>query len=310
MLTRHPVTEDRWPAQADLQTLAEHTSLALKSAGVARVRLSYDTSLFTGPGAAPSWESDYLTTDVVSPITSLWVDEGREQPFQMPRSDDPARVAAAYFANELRIAGIKVAATVTKRKAPPGFAEVASVRSAPLGELVEHTLEWSDNEAAEVLARHVAIARGRPASFGGAAEAVRVVLGELGVDLTGAVIHDGSGLSRANLLRGETLTGVLQEAVAHQRLRSVVAGLPVAGFNGTLSYRFERAPAQALGQVRAKTGTLSGVNGLAGTAITADGMPVVFVIVADRIALPETIAARAALDDFAAALTRCVCRAS
>ena len=44
---------------------------------------------------------------------------------------------------------------------------IARVRSAPLAEIVQHTLELSDNEAAEVLSRQTAVATNRPASFTG-----------------------------------------------------------------------------------------------------------------------------------------------
>ena len=41
--------------------------------------------------------------------------------------------------------------------------DIASVQSAPLAQVVQHVLEVSDNEGAEVLARQVAIAQGSPA---------------------------------------------------------------------------------------------------------------------------------------------------
>ena len=43
---------------------------------------------------------------------------------------------------------------------------MATVRSAPLAQVVQHVLEASDNDGAEVLARQAAVGSGRPASFG------------------------------------------------------------------------------------------------------------------------------------------------
>lgn len=135
--------------------------------------------------------------------------------------------------------------------------------------------------------------------------------GELGVDTTGARILDGSGLARGNRLRPETLLdliGVVADG-DHDELRTVLSGLPVAGFTGSLAARFESGDAEGLGAVRAKTGTLRRVHGLAGTVTTVDGVVLGFVAVADRVRVPDTLAARAKLDEVAAALAACTCAA-
>jgi D-alanyl-D-alanine carboxypeptidase/D-alanyl-D-alanine-endopeptidase (penicillin-binding protein 4) len=138
---------------------------------------------------------------------------------------------------------------------------------------------------------------------------VRKVLGGLGVHLTGARIHDGSGLSRQDRLRPETLLSVLETASAadHPGLRAVVADLPVAGFTGSLAFRFEAGDRAGRGLVRAKTGTLTGVHALAGTVTTQDGVVLAFVAVTDRVRERDTLAARATLDRIAAALAGCTC---
>jgi D-alanyl-D-alanine carboxypeptidase/D-alanyl-D-alanine-endopeptidase (penicillin-binding protein 4) len=189
--------------------------------------------------------------------------------------------------------------------------EYAAVESAPLVQIVQWVLETSDNEAAEVLFRHVALATGRPGSFEGGSAAVREVLGSLGVELAGARILDGSGLSRRNRLSPATLLDVLEVAASeeHPNLRRTVSGLPVAGFTGSLAYRFDVGADAGLGWVRAKTGTLTGVHGLAGIATDDSGVVFAFVAIADRVARPDTLDARAQLDAIAAALAGCRCAA-
>ena len=59
--------------------------------------------------------------------------------------------------------------------------------------------------------------------------------------------------------------------------------------------------------MRAKTGTLSGVTGLAGTVTDRTGTPMVFAFLADEVALVDTLDARAALDDLTSALAGCRC---
>src|SRR5690606_19174915 len=112
-------------------------------------------------------------------------------------------------------------------------AVLAAVDSPPVWQVVEQVVAVSDNEAAEVLARHVGIAEGTGSGFKGGAAGVLAALDRLGVPLAGAELHDGSGLSRDNLLSGETLLGVLAKAAEQPHLRALVDGLPVAGFNGT-----------------------------------------------------------------------------
>jgi D-alanyl-D-alanine carboxypeptidase/D-alanyl-D-alanine-endopeptidase (penicillin-binding protein 4) len=304
-----------YPARADLDTLASATVKALKGLGRTRVRLSYDASLFTGPSVNPRWEPSYVPDNVVSPISALWVDEGRDRRGYGYRSPDPALAAGQAFAQALRKRGVTVSGRPTAAVAPTesaGGEDIASVQGAPLAQVVQHVLEVSDNEGAEVLGRQVALAEQRPASFAGGAQAVRSVLTHLGVDLTGDRIYDGSGLSRQDLITPGTLLSVISAASSpdHPGLRSVVADLPVAGFTGSLAYRFEDANRNGLGLVRAKTGTLTGVHGLTGTVTSKDGAVMSFVAIADRVKMPNTLAVRSLLDQMSAALAGCTCAAA
>lgn len=305
-----PAGGSAYPRRADVATLARATAKALEADGTHKVRLGYDATLFTGPRVDPHWPADYVPDGVVAPITSLWVDEGRPAS-GLGRVADPPAVAATTFAAALDRAGVKVLGSPRPERADPQAAPVASVRSAPLSEIVEEILTVSDNEGAEVLAHHVGIATGHSGSFAGGAAGVTAVLHSLGIPLHGAVVHDGSGLSRQDRLDPDTLAAVLALAASrdHPELRPVVTGLPVAGFTGSLETRFADAAPQGRGRVRAKTGTLTGVSALAGVATDLDGNPMVFVLMADRVAVPDTLGARDALDRLAAALGACHCGA-
>ncbi|WP_051551487.1 D-alanyl-D-alanine carboxypeptidase/D-alanyl-D-alanine endopeptidase [Nocardioides sp. URHA0020] len=304
---------DAYPRPADVVTLARATATELLAGGTSRVRLGYDATLFTGPDVSPHWPESYIPDAVVAPIQSLWVDEGR--PVDGDRDErvaDPALAAANAFADALTRAGVRVVGAPTPRPADPAATEVARVTSPPLSQLVEHTLLVSDNEAAEVLARQVAVTTGVPATFAGGAGAVLKVVTGLGVPTSGATTYDGSGLSRDNRLDPTLLTALLHVVGSeeHPDLRPVLTGLPVAGFNGSLSERFtETVDRAGRGSVRAKTGTLTGVSGLAGTVTDRTGTPMVFAVMADHIALADTLDARAALDAVASALAACRCAA-
>lgn len=174
---------------------------------------------------------------------------------------------------------------------------------------MQRVLESSDNEAAEVLLRHIGLADQGDGSFAGGQVAVERVLTANGIKLAGTVLHDGSGLSRANRIAPSLLLGVLRLAASreHPELRAVLWSLPVAGFTGSLTDRMDRAPSAGLGRVRAKTGTLTGVTSLAGIAVDLDGNLMAFALLADRVRKPREGFARVAMDNAAAGLGACHC---
>jgi D-alanyl-D-alanine carboxypeptidase/D-alanyl-D-alanine-endopeptidase (penicillin-binding protein 4) len=185
------------------------------------------------------------------------------------------------------------------------------VVSPPLSAIVEQMLQESNNVIAENLARQVALAAGQPASFSGAAQAVIGTLRRLGVT-TGIHLVDGSGLSSDDAIAPETLVKVIELAMARPRLRPLLAGLPVAGFSGTLSAGesvFSGIGGAALGSVRAKTGNLGTVTSLAGLVDDKNGQTLVFAFMADRIPSAGMLrAAASAINTAATALAGCGCR--
>jgi serine-type D-Ala-D-Ala carboxypeptidase/endopeptidase (penicillin-binding protein 4) len=290
---------------ASLQALARLTSRRLHSRGIGRVHLTYDASLFTGPTVSPSWPKGYLPY-VVSPITALWADEGRN-PDGPGFVADPPATAAATFASYLGKDGVRVLGTPQAGTAPSAAPELARVTSPPLGDIVEQVLQNSDNEGAEVLGHQVGLAVTGQASYAGGVRGVRTTLTRLGIDLQGARFYDGSGLSRLDRIDPRTLVEVLRldARVDHPELRSVISGLPVAAFVGSLSQRFRGT--EGRGWVRAKTGTLTGTSALAGLATTREGHTLVFALVSNNVPVLDTLDARVALDDLATRLATCRC---
>lgn len=280
-----------------LAGLAAATAQGLTDAGVSSVTLSYDASLFSGPAADPDWSPGYIPS-VVSPTTALAADI-------MDRPSDPPLDAAEEFAGLLADHGIAVDGDPAEAVAPADAPELASVASAPLATIVEDILTSSDNDGAEVLARHVALASGAAGTSEAAGPAIVAALADLGLDASGATLLDGSGLARGSAVPATLITQTLALAAGpdHPELRAVVTGLPVAAFTGTLADRFDDSAAAGL--VRAKTGTLTGVSALAGVVVAADGVAYAFAVLADDVG--NTTEARAALDDVAAALAGCGC---
>ncbi len=313
-----------YPQPATLASLAAATARWLRAHGEHRVRLAYDTSLFTGPLIAPGWSPSYISTGNVTPITSLEVDQGRLTPAGTPQDADdpdnfrprsytPAADAATAFAGFLRRAGIHVTGRPRAGPAPRSAAPVAAVRSPALSAIVGWMLRESNNVIAEDLARQVALRMGRPASFSGAAAAVMAELGKLGAG-RGVHLVDGSGLSPQDRVTPQALATVVRLAArtGPAALRAVIAGLPVAGFSGTLAPGqsvFGNFGSAALGVVRAKTGNLTKVATLAGITDDAGGHLLAFAFMADHIqrASELTVAART-IDAMATRLAGCGCR--
>ncbi len=310
LLASEPLTvaeaESTYPARADVASLALEAAATLGGKG--RVKVRFDDSLFAGPTDNPAWRRDYVPDDIVSPITALMVDSG-VAPDGDSRSDDPSLAAARAFASALAAAGLKVIDEPARVVVRPGAEELASVESAPLSEIAERILDVSDNEGAEVIGHQVGLATSGTGSFEAGAAGVLATLGGLGIDVSGDVVYDGSGLSRRNRVATTTPLALLQHAAGPggEAMRSLITGMPVAGFTGSLTYRFDEGPAVARGLVRAKTGTLTGVHALAGIAVGRDGQTMAFVFAADRVADVDKYDAQDALDNAAAALAACRC---
>ncbi|WP_408897852.1 D-alanyl-D-alanine carboxypeptidase/D-alanyl-D-alanine-endopeptidase [Nocardioides sp. R1-1] len=295
------------PERADVRTLAKRTARALRQAGTSSVELGFDDSLFTGPAVHPSWRPEYIP-DEVNPISALWVNEGAALPGQGPVAD-PALEAARAFAQELSRRGITVTGGPTRTSVPASATEMARVTSPTVAQIVQRLLEVSDNAAAEILLRHAGLADQGEGSFDGGRRAVERMLTANGIDLRGSVLYDGSGLSRDNRLAPGVLVDVLRLAASpqHPQLRPLLAGLPVAGYTGSLAYRMDHGPPAGRGRVRAKTGTLTGVTSLAGIAVDSEGHLLAFALMADKVKKVKGALARTAMDDAAAGLGACAC---
>ncbi|ROO90384.1 D-alanyl-D-alanine carboxypeptidase/D-alanyl-D-alanine-endopeptidase (penicillin-binding protein 4) [Actinocorallia herbida] len=295
-----------YPQPASVVDLARETAETLKAEGVTRITVDYDSSLYEGSAMGPGWKPTYVTEGSVAPINALMVDNGRSTPNPcegtVTPSENGPKAATQAFARQLGRFG--VTASVGRPASGQGGKEVASVDSPPVAELVEHLMQCSDNEVAEAMARQVALKKKLPASFEGGAQAVRAVLQSLGMG-EGVAVVDGSGLSPLNRITPLALARIVSLAASgeHPELSTVLTGMPVSGFSGTLSERFLGLPSAGL--VRAKTGTLNGVATLAGIAYDSTGRLMSFAFMANDAA--DLTAARTALDTLADTVVTCAC---
>ncbi|WP_102141706.1 D-alanyl-D-alanine carboxypeptidase/D-alanyl-D-alanine endopeptidase [Mycobacterium hubeiense] len=298
-----PGTETWYPDAARISDLADQ----VRRSGVDVTAVQVDVSAYTGPTMAPGWDPADIEGGDIAPIQPVMLDGGRTQPVseESKRSPTPALDAGRALAAALRVDP----ATVTVLpSAYTGGQQLAAVESPPLMERLRVMMVASDNVLAEAIGREVAAAMNRPQSFEGAVAAVLDRLETAKIDTTGATLVDSSGLSVDDRLTAETLDEVITAAAgsSHPELRPLVDLLPIAGGSGTLSYRYlDSEPGRAaVGWLRAKTGSLTNTNALAGIVTDASGRVLTFALISNN-AGPT---GRVAIDNLAAALRSCGCR--
>lgn len=266
----------QWLKDRPRYQLREATPLAalataLAAAGVRTVTggIVGDDSRYDRARTVPTWKPSYITENEVGPLGALLVNDGfdRFDPPPEHRADDPAVHAAGELTRLAGAVGITVTAPPIAGTAPKdGTIQLATVRSAPLSDIVAGMLRESDNTAAELLTRELGVARAPSPGGGGGStaagtKAVVDALTEAGLPTAGLRLGDGSGLEATNRATCSLLAAALRrpDRTGAPLLEPLLA---VAGRSGTLALRLADTPLD--GKLRAKTGSLDGVSGLAG----------------------------------------------
>lgn len=194
-------------------------------------------------------------------------------------SQDVANIKSFFVKHGVRAVMKRVTATEAEELS---LEPILSSQSPELQEMLAFALTWSDNLLTERIARLASQAAGNSLNDAGVAETFNEVLAGLGVDAKGLVIKDASGLSRENRVTAHQVGQLLMKIRSDSRFAPLIGGLPIGGVTGTLRHRFIDTAPQAIGLVRAKTGTLNGTANLAGY-VEAGDREYVFVIIADQL---------------------------
>jgi D-alanyl-D-alanine carboxypeptidase len=160
--------------------------------------------------------------------------------------------------------------------------------SPTLEDMLNFALVWSDNVLSERIARLASLAAGNGLTESGVEATFNEVLESFELDASKVVVKDASGLSRKNRVTAKQVAELLIKIREEGRYAPVVNGLPIGGISGTLEKRFVKTAPNAVGLVKAKTGTLNGTANLAGYVESGDH-EYAFVIIADK--LPRTYSA-------------------
>lgn len=244
--------------ESRLGTLAQR----LVDSGIRRVTgaVMGDTSVFDRGWWAPGWLRG-VSRNYVTRTTALAVGGNNVS--------HPEAAAAAMLTRALTGLGVRVGGTWDVGVAPDGTYPLATVRSAPLKDLVARQNHGSLNFYAEMLVKALgAEADGERGSTAAGALAIQEWARSRDVR---AQIRDGSGLSHLDRSTAIGVVRLLLDAEREPWQAAFVGSLPAPG-TGTLEGRLAGMP------VRAKTGTLyiPLVSTLSGYVRTAGGATMAF----------------------------------
>ena len=196
-------------------------------------------------------------------------------PLSIGRKDNFLQV----FAEEVARSGINLERARLTSSAMPANARLVGTLRRPIAEVLERMMKVSDNFYAEsMLYQTAASAKKGLARASDARNISKQLFARLGLGHYPYKVADGSGLSLYNYVSAELLCALLRYAWRTPSIRQpLLQSLPIAGVDGTLEKRMRGTAAQ--GNVRAKTGTLTGISSLAGYCTMKDGRQLCFAII-------------------------------
>lgn len=221
-----------------------------------------------------NWLTNGNTIDISGSVSSV-----RKKTLNMY---DSKRFFMDTFCYKLRKEGVSVVKdSICFQKAPADAKWIYTCRR-PLEVVLKRALKESDNLSAEALFRQLGrMKNGESSSV--SFEDCRKVVEEfmrhsLGYNPDNYQIVDGSGVSLYNYVSPRLISAYLNYAYRHPSVfRILYDCLPVAGVDGTLRGRMRKG--KAFRNVRAKTGTVTGISSLAGYLTSVNGHKISFVII-------------------------------
>lgn len=277
---RGSAAELTWEPYTGYVTVVNETvTIPRDSSLVERYRRSFEDNVFVIGSRVPEGRVDREALAVHNPtlyfahvLRETLVGAGIEVSGE-PRDVDDLETKPDYDSDQVRL--------------------IASHQSPPLSEIAALINQPSHNLAAESMHKLLGTLPGpeeserQIGSWEGGARSVTRTLVRAGVDTARVRLVDGSGLSRMNLITPGALVRLLSYMWDHpdETVRAAyVNSLPVGGREGTLSSRFRTG--SAAGIVRARTGTMTSVSGLAGYIERDNRPPLVFAILCNNYLTP------------------------
>ncbi|MDR0989289.1 MAG: D-alanyl-D-alanine carboxypeptidase/D-alanyl-D-alanine-endopeptidase [Prevotellaceae bacterium] len=184
------------------------------------------------------------------------------------------------FIERLQAKGITPASAYEFKTLPANAHAVQMVRyETPMQQVIHTMLKESDNLNAEAIIYQLgAQTTGKKqVSAGDGIKVIEALIKQLGKTPDFYNIMDGSGLSGYNYITPDLLVTFLRYAHSHPSIYThLYPALPIGGIDGTLSFRLKDKTTYE--NVRAKTGSFTGINCLAGYLTAANGHKIAFAV--------------------------------
>jgi D-alanyl-D-alanine carboxypeptidase/D-alanyl-D-alanine-endopeptidase (penicillin-binding protein 4) len=204
---------------------------------------------------------------------------GHEEVVVYKNISQPDLWAGQNLVEFLRQRGVVFKGHVIKGAAPAAAHVLASVDSKPVSSIISDMAKFSNNYVAEMLVKNLAAENGtQPASMSDGLAIVNKFLESTGLKKGEYSFTNASGFTRENKFKPEQMGRFLDQMRSDFAIfPEYLTALPIAGVDGTLKKRMKNTAAERW--VRAKTGLLNGVVGLAGFAGQSNGPITTFVFI-------------------------------
>ncbi|MGD8780416.1 MAG: D-alanyl-D-alanine carboxypeptidase/D-alanyl-D-alanine-endopeptidase [Ignavibacteria bacterium] len=182
------------------------------------------------------------------------------------------------FKQKLQEQEVELAGKIEVGKLQKEISKIAFIETG-LNDIILKTNKDSHNLSAEMILRIMgAECFEKPASAKKGIKLIDSLVASIPMDPKNYKLVDGSGLSFYNLVSAELITELLKYIYSEKQeiFKLFYESLPVAGIDGTLEKRMTNSA--VFNNVRAKTGTLSGVSCLSGYLTTSNNHLIAFSI--------------------------------
>ncbi|MCY8232144.1 D-alanyl-D-alanine carboxypeptidase/D-alanyl-D-alanine-endopeptidase [Priestia endophytica] len=210
------------------------------------------------------------------------IKEGEEPDQTAIAVEDPALYTTSLFKDVLEKNGIKITGKVKKEETPQKAQLMEVKESPPLGEIFIPYMKLSNNTIAEIFVKEMGKVQYGEGSFEAGLASLKQTLSEINVNVDNMMIRDASGISHVNGVPTDEISSLLFHARQKPWYDNFYESLPLAGdpdelIGGTLDERMRGTAAE--GNVRAKTGSITGASSFSGYVTTEAGEELIFSIV-------------------------------